>query len=250
MSLAVIGLSCGRKGHTLLDGVSFSVGAGQIVALIGPNGSGKSTLLKGIAGLLPQGAFGLAGKAMVGSLNLLVTSQAQRARSVVYLSADLRTDFPLTAREVVEMGDLLGKGPTWVERAMRSCECWSFKDRFVQTLSGGERQRVALARAYTQDAPVVFLDEALSQLDLNHQRLAGTLLRDWMRQGKSVVWVAHDINFALAWATHALLLCEGRVVAEGSLEEAVTPEHLEVLYPGAHVHVERSDSALRVVFQK
>jgi iron complex transport system ATP-binding protein len=248
-TLQISHLTCRRSGKTLLESVSATVHSGQVVALVGPNGSGKSTLLKGIAGVLSKG-FEFSGSVQVDSKELLQAEQRVRSRSLVYLSADLQTLFPVTAREVVEMADLSRQGSAWIEQCMRRCQCWELRDRWVSSLSGGERQRVALARSMAQNAPFILLDESLSQLDLNHQRLAGILLREWAQQGKGIVWVAHDLNLGLAWATDAWLLNQGQLQNSGPVEKVVTASNLEALYPGANVTVENSRETLRVVFQK
>ena len=243
--LLVVDLSCRVRGTLLLNGISFSLAQGRILSLIGPNGSGKSTFLKLMAGVVPDPAFRVEGRVEVDGVNLLSAPQAVRAKQALYLGPDLHTEFPLTSQEVVEMGGVR------VEEAMKSCECWDLRARLVRSLSSGERQRVALARAWAQDPAVLFLDEALSQLDLNHQRMAGTVLKAWAGSGKSVILVSHDLSLGLAWATDVLLLNRGQALAVGATQDVVTESHLELLYPGSRVRVEKEGAGSpRITFQK
>lgn len=243
--LKVEGLSCFAGTQTLLQDVSFSLSPGRILCLLGPNGSGKSTLLKVLSGVVSERTLGIRGTAQMGAQSLLTAQQSQRADLAVYLGPDLHTEFPLTAGEVVEMG---GRN---IESAMRKTACWDLRGRPLRTLSNGERQRVALARAFAQDPQCLFLDEALSQLDLHHQRMVGDLLVEWVRPGKAVILVAHDLSLGLAWAHDALLLRRGTPVAHGPVRDVVTEAHLETLYPGAQIRVEPADQTgrLRVYFK-
>ena len=243
--IAVSNLTCRFKGIFLLNDISFSLAEGRILSLIGPNGSGKSTLLKVMAGVVPDQTFQISGRVDVDGVDVLHAKQALRAKQAVYLGPDLHTEFPLTAQEIVEMGGAR------VQEAMKSCECWDLRARLVRSLSSGERQRVALARAWAQNPKVLFLDEALSQLDLNHQRIAGAVLKAWAESGKSIILVSHDLSLSLAWATDVLFLNRGRVLAAGATQEVVTEGHLELLYPGSRVRVDHEGACPpRITFQK
>jgi iron complex transport system ATP-binding protein len=109
-------------------------------------------------------------------------------------------------------------------------------------LSGGERQRTLLARALVQGAEVLFLDEALSKMDLDYQFDFGIRLKALLKGGatdcfrlKSVVLVSHDLSFATRWADDAIVLQCGKVLAKGQVFEALSEEVLRTLYPRAAV---------------
>jgi iron complex transport system ATP-binding protein len=231
---------------TVLDAVSFELGLGEFVALVGPNAAGKSTLLKLVAGVLPSLSGHLSGQVRFRGEDLLGFVPQRRARSVSYVGADLRADFPLTALEAVLLGRVC-QGFRLFERvsreeldsalrAMEMCRCSELRDRDLNTLSGGERQLVALARALFQGAPVVFLDESLSRMDLNHQVVIGDLLRGLCADRKlSVVLVSHDLNVATEWADQCWIMQQGQMVASGDMKSVLTGERLERLYPGGEL---------------
>lgn len=231
----------------VLEDVSFELASGEILALLGPNGSGKSTLMKIVSGILPLRGEGCSGQVRFRGKDFLSDRPEWRARQVAYVGYDLQAEFPMTAYETVLLGRTCqGSGifgrisredRDAVEWAMTECACWELRDRDLHTLSGGERQLVALARALSQGARVLFLDESLSQMDLNHQAWMGRKLRVWASQGWSALLVSHDVNLASEWADSCLLLKRGRAVATGPLKDVLTEERIREIYPGADLRV-------------
>lgn len=248
--LGVYGFSYVYAGRKVLDDVSFELASGEILSLLGPNGSGKSTLLKAVAGILPRS---IQGQVRYLGQDLLTQPLAERARKVAYVGADLIAQFPMTALQAVTLGrSSFASGflklstaddRAAVEQAMRRCFCWELGARDLHSLSGGERQLVALARALVQGARVLFLDESLSRMDLNHQAAVGRLLRELASQGYSVVLVSHDINIASEWADTALLLRAGVGLACGPIREILTEANLRALYPGSELIVGASPAS-------
>ncbi len=243
--LGVYGLSYRYGTRTVLEDVSFELEKGELLALLGPNGSGKSTLMKAIAGVLPLPRD--SGVVRYKGGNFLSESPRWRASQVAYVAPELRAEFPLTAGEAVQLGRtchgagfferLAKEDREAMEWAMRSCLCWGLRERDLDTLSGGERQLVALARALAQGARVLFLDEALSRMDLNHQAAIGKLLRDLCKKSWTILLVSHDVNVASEWADTCLLLREGRRVGYGKLRETLDDGALAKLYPGSELFV-------------
>ncbi|MHC5544430.1 ATP-binding cassette domain-containing protein, partial [Singulisphaera rosea] len=95
------------------------------------------------------------------------------------------------------------------------------------TLSGGERQRVFLARALAQEAPILLLDEPLTALDIGRQMELLNLLAELHRDGHTILAALHDLRPALEFFPHALLLSEGRKVAEGPTPSVIHGPALE-----------------------
>jgi len=249
--LAVLGLTCRYGQRTVLEKVEFEIHEGQLVALLGPNGSGKSTLMKTVAGLIPWEEKGRSGQIFYRGDDLCSFDPMHRARTVAYLGPDIRADFPMTAREAVLLGRIChgtGQGNNLlssfnaqdeekVQWALQEALCWDLRDRDIATLSGGERQLVGLARVLAQEARLLFLDEALSRMDLNHVALISKMLRRRLEEGYAVLLVSHDINLASELADQCLLLKQGRQIAKGEPRGVLTVEKIRQLYPGADIHI-------------
>jgi len=249
----VYGMSYSFGTGLVLDEVSFEIAPGEILALLGPNGSGKSTLLKSAAGVLRLNRKLCAGVVRYRGHDFLKMDSKLRARSVAYVPPAIRAEFPLTAFETVLMGRTCQTTDTMrapnfsedsaaVREAMELCLCWSWRDQDLHTLSGGERQLVALARAIAQKARVFLLDEALSNMDLNHQAAMGRVLKTLASKGCAIVLVSHDVNLATEWASTGLLLKNGKRVAQGLIHEVFTEANIRKLYPESNLVVAASPS--------
>jgi iron complex transport system ATP-binding protein len=253
-SFGIYGVTYTYGEKTILDSVSFEMDSGEVLALLGPNGAGKSSLLKIVAGIFPPSTVGktkislqirLRGEEFSAASS---KSRAQtRARLMTYVGPELRAEFPLTAYETVMMGRLCHHPDLFiefsendrkaVETAMRRCFCWDLRGRDLNTLSGGEKQLVSLARAVAQEARILLLDEVLSKMDLHHQARIGKLLRELASEGKSVILVSHDVNLAAEWATTALLLLRGSIIARGPVTSVMSEENFRRVYPDAQLHI-------------
>lgn len=222
-------------GHELLQPFSLQMESGQCWAVLGINGVGKSSLLHTLAGLRPtqQGLIKIAGQPLASY------PPRQRARLVSLLFQHQQEYFPCTVLESV----LIGRHPylsPWQQegdddqqRALTALEqvgLDGFATRQVGTLSGGELQRVALARVLTQDCPVMLLDEPSNHLDIHHQMHSMTLLQQLTRNGKLVVMALHDVNLALRFCDHVLMLMPNGEVQAGPVEPLLTADHVSALY--------------------
>lgn len=244
--LEVVGLTClySRQNTRGITEISFEALTGEVIALLGPNGSGKSTLLKRIAGVidpqdLPRGSS-WEGTIRYRGTDLLQLSSRERALKVAYLPADLFSEFPLRASEVVGLGALAqGReaAPQEITIAMEQAGCLHLIDRHFETLSGGERQLVLLARVLVQGAAVLLLDETVSKMDLNHQRTVGELLCQLVAKDYLVIFVSHDVNLAASWSTRTIFLNEGKILIDGPTKDVYSRETFEKLYPGTPLQV-------------
>jgi iron complex transport system ATP-binding protein len=212
-------------GRRILSGVTFDVRSGEVAVVMGRNGAGKSTLLDIVAGLRAS----TGGEVRLDDRSLVSWDPRARARHVAHLPQTVRPDLPFLAGELV----LMGRYPhtdRWfegdedrmaVERAMRRTDCWDLRDRLLQTLSGGERQRVLLAACFAQEPELLLLDEPSTHLDLDQQLKCFSLLREESERGAACLAVTHDLNLALAYATRLIVLAEGRVALDASIEDAI-----------------------------
>jgi iron complex transport system ATP-binding protein len=235
-----------------LQQVSFELPQHGFVAVAGPNGAGKSTLVGILAGLKTpyRGSCQYAGR------EVTAWNRRDFAREVAFLPQTLRLEFPFTAEEVAFMGrapyvrgwyasELDRKA---VDRAMQLTDAVEFRARDIRSLSGGERQRVMLAAALAQEPRALLLDEPATFLDLKHQLAIYRLLSELGKQ-ILVVAVTHDLNLALQFAHHTLVLDRGNLAAQGKPAEILVPALLKSvfqvdaqLYTGEHGSFMRFDA--------
>lgn len=225
-----------RYAEPVLNGLTFDLGAGELLAVLGPNGSGKSTLLKIIVGILkPAG-----GHVSLDGRDLVSMPRREAARLLGYVPQESAVRFPLTAMEFVlqgrfAQGRLLGfeseddvQAASW---AMEVTESSQFATRFVGELSGGERQRVMLARALASRPRLLILDEPVANLDVSHQVKMFDLLKKLTSRGEmSAIVVTHEVNLASEFARRVLMLKRGEMVACGVPRDVMTESSLEGLF--------------------
>ena len=218
--------------EAVLADVSLAVAPGEIVAVVGPNGAGKSTLLRVLAGTLRP----VRGEARLFGSPITARSRREVARDVAFVAQGEEVRFSFSVREVV----LMGRAPHqdgWmrpsdedrrvVVDALARCDLEHLVDRAVDELSGGERKRVAIARALAQASRVLLLDEPTAFLDVRHQVALFEQLRDAVRdEGKVCVVVTHDLQLAAAHASRVILIKAGRILAQGAVDEVLTPSRL------------------------
>ncbi|PNY80694.1 ABC transporter ATP-binding protein [Deinococcus koreensis] len=254
-ALEAVNLHVRAGDHPAVRGVSAAFPAGRFSALIGPNGAGKSTLLRALMGLSPVQS----GEVRVGGRRLGDLGRAERSRTLAFLAQGEALPDSARVREVVALGRGAGEWrwgliPTrpWtpadedaVTGALERTDTRRFEGRRVSELSGGERQRVALARALAAEPRFLLLDEPTNHLDLAYALEVIRYLRCEAEGGLGVVAVLHDLNLA-ARADRLVLLHEGLVLAAGSPEHVLTPEHLRAAY-GVRARVVRDADRLLVI---
>lgn len=241
LALEAVSVSFHDGAIRALDSASLSVRRGEVVALAGPNGSGKTTLIRAIAGTAPIDS----GTITVNGNNAGRMRPRDMARMVSVLPQEPVLPGAFTVMESVLMGRtpylrlLQSEGEGDIEavrQAMVATDTWRLADRTVGELSGGERQRVVLARSLAQEAPVLLLDEPTAHLDIGHQAAILELVRAVAKdEGKAVLAVVHDLTLA-SHCDRVVLLDRGRIVADGTPPEVVTPELVRQVY-GLAVHV-------------
>jgi putative ABC transport system ATP-binding protein len=190
----------GSRKLTVLDQVTFSIQAGETIAIVGPSGSGKTTLLGLCAGLdsSSTGSVVLNGEA----LERLNEDQraAVRSRDVGFIFQNFQLLPTLTALENVMVPLELKKRKDAKEKAMELLDKVGLKDRathYPTQLSGGEQQRVSIARAFANAPKILFADEPTGNLDTETGTIIENLIFDLNKeQGTTLVLVTHDLELA------------------------------------------------------
>lgn len=209
--------------------LSLQITKGAITALVGPNGSGKSTLLKTLARLLaPQ-----AGTVYLDGQAITRLSTREVARQIAILPQGPIAPEELVVGELVEQGRYPHAGPLRMLReqdheaiaeALVQTNMTEFRYRRLDSLSGGERQRAWIALALAQATPILLLDEPTTFLDIGYQLEVLALIQRLNRvHGKTIVLVLHDLNQAARYADRIIALKDGRIVADGTPHEVLTP---------------------------
>lgn len=225
----------------LLSDLTLKLSPGELIAVVGPNGSGKSTLVRAISRTLRPRR----GVALLDEEDLYRQVDSRRAaRSIAVVPQETHVAFDFTVREVVAMGRAPHQKPfslltgeteadrQAIDRALaRAGISPDLTQRKISEISGGERQRALIARALAQEARVLLLDEPTASLDLQHQ----SALLEWLsalahQEKRAVLIVLHDLNLAAAYADRIVVLAGGRIAAQGTPAEALTPETIEKVW--------------------
>ncbi len=222
--------------------VSLDLQCGHCVALLGPNGAGKTTFFKALVGLVPKetGAIIFGGHGKVGAdTDIAYLPQ----RSVI------DWDFPVTARDMVEMGRYMRLG-VWrrfgkadaqaVDDALRTIGLTDLAERQISALSGGQQQRAFLARSLAQNAHVFLLDEPFTGLDQTAQDLLGETIRSLAAAGNLVIASHHDLKSVPELFDQVVFL-NGELIAFGETGEVFNDENIARTYrthvfSGTHEH--------------
>ena len=222
-------------GNPVLEDVSLTAQAGELIGLIGPNGAGKTTLLRVIAGLLePQsGSVALEGED-VGHM-----SSRGLARKLALLPQDHVVNWAICVEDLVALGRLpyrgFGAAPAQSDRAaiadaLETMDLAEISQRPVTELSGGERARTLIARALAQETRILLADEPAAGLDAVHQLDLFTHLQQLANQGCCVIVVMHDLTMASRFCDRLTVLDEGRIHATGPASKVLTSKVLKSVY--------------------
>ena len=211
-----------RGNRQVLTGVTFDVGRGELVAIMGPSGSGKTTILRAVAGLDPfqAGRVSVEGVALEGGVDggSATLRLLRRKVGMVFQFHCLFEHLP--ALQNVWLAPVHAHGVGLEEAKRRARELLTAfgvehrANALPRELSGGEAQRVAIARALAVDPPLLLMDEPTSALDPARRAELGDLLKDLVRQGRTLVVATHDEEFARGCATRVLTVSDGAVFAE------------------------------------
>jgi cobalt/nickel transport system ATP-binding protein len=228
MSLHVQARAIGYEAsEPVLRDVELRVAAGEAVALLGGNGAGKTALLRYIAGLLPHagGACDIDGRrvrsprqAVAAGVGLLVQDPDDQL-----LGTTLERDTALGPRN---LGCAEAEIALRVEDALRTVELTALRQREVSTLSLGEKKRAALAGVLAMQPRLLLLDEPSAGLDPQAERAVCQALVTLRDQGRTLLVATHAVDLVPYFATRALIIAEGRILADGPCREVLVQTEL------------------------
>jgi energy-coupling factor transport system ATP-binding protein len=207
------GISAGYNGRTVLDGIDLCLYPGEFVALVGENGSGKSTLARVLAGLMsPRGGRRIAPGG----------SRARPGRDVGLLGQN-----PLDQLLTERVDDEVALGPrNWAvfdrdahEKTLSAADLVALRKRAPLSLSVGQQQRAVLAAALALEPRLLILDEPTLGQDWSHLERLMDFVADLNARGSTILLITHDHDLAARYARRVLLMRDGRIVADGAVEE-------------------------------
>lgn len=225
----------GYGSRVVVHDFDVAVPAGRITTIIGPNGCGKSTLLRTLSRLLQP----TAGSVLLDGRDLAGLKSKDVAKRLGLLPQS-----PV-APEGLTVADLVARGrhphQTWMRQwssddvdvvaaALERTGVADLADRTVDSLSGGQRQRVWIAMVLAQDTGILLLDEPTTYLDLSHALEVMDLVDELHEAGRTVVMVLHDLNLAVRYSDHLVVMKSGTKVAEGAPAAVVTEELLQDVF--------------------
>ena len=232
--VAIRDVTVGYPGHRVFEHLTLNIPGGVFTGIIGGNGSGKSTLLKTIAGLLKPSD----GSVLVGG------QSAREARAFLgYMPQVSNVDwrFPLTVRELVEMGRYqfswkrrIGRlirsqdDRIAVDRALAMVDVQDLQDRQIEELSGGQRKRALIARALARQPRILLLDEPSAALDAVSDDQLFDVLCDLTELGTSVIMTTHDLSTVVEHYSQVICVnaTAGGIVAQGDPAEVLSEDVL------------------------
>jgi NitT/TauT family transport system ATP-binding protein len=206
IALHLDGVSCTFGSYSAVRDASLSVAAGEFVSVVGPTGSGKSTLLNAAAGLLKPsaGRVTVFGEPLQG-INRRAGYLFQAEALMPWKSALDNVAVALTVAGVAP-AEARARAEDWLQRVGLA----GFGDRYPHQLSGGMRKRVALAQTLIRDPAIILMDEPFSALDVQtRQLMENELLALWQADRKSVLFITHDLEEAIALSDRVVLLSAG-----------------------------------------
>jgi ABC-type polar amino acid transport system ATPase subunit len=208
-----------RGAQRVLDGVSFSVPRGGLVALMGPSGSGKTSILRAIAALDPfdEGSIAVDGVVLSAGSRPTAATLRQLRRQVGLVFQFHHLFEHLSSLENVTLAPVHAHhvSATAAERdareLLRVMGVEHRADALPRELSGGEAQRVAIARALAVNPPLLMMDEPTASLDLARRSELGELLSSLASQNRTILVSTHDEEFAREWATGTIRVLDGKI---------------------------------------
>jgi ABC-type cobalamin/Fe3+-siderophores transport system ATPase subunit len=228
---------CFNYHRPIVCDISLRLEPGTITGIIGPNGSGKTTALRLLAGIMPP----LSGEVLLGGtrpLSRMKRKEVARHIAMVPQSGGdyhYQTVFQFAIQGRSPHLSLLGFESSRDEQitleALDMTQLTHYLKSRVSEISGGERQRLLLARALAQQTEILLLDEFTANLDINYQvELLRLVQRITREKTLATLVVSHEINLLGAFCDRLILMSQGTILHQGSVQEVLTQDHLKKIF--------------------
>ncbi len=217
-------------GTEALRGIDLEVKRGEKLAIMGANGSGKSTLFLHLNGILKpkKGRVKIQGKPIDYSRKGLL--DVRKKVGIVFQNPDNQLFSASVVQEIsfglLNLGEKEDVALEKVKKIMADLNIEEFSEKPTHFLSGGQKKRVAIADVMVMDPEIIIFDEPTSELDPKHAAITDKIIDDLSKRGITVILSTHNVSRALAWADRAVLLDQGRVIAQGLPEDIFSNEDL------------------------
>lgn len=216
--LSIKKLSVNYGTNPALKNINLELEKGELICVIGPNGSGKSTLFKSILNLVDY----------TGDIFFNSTNSKQLLNKIGYMpqTDSIDVNFPITVEEVIEQSQI-GKvtNKKAIQDAIEITNIHNLSNKNINELSGGQLQRVFLARALAQDSELLLLDEPFSNMDAITQTSIVEVLKELVKNNKTVVITTHNLKLAQEISSKVILLNK-KVICYGKPKEVSSKDHL------------------------
>jgi len=220
----------------LLKDFSFSLYNNDFTGIIGPSGAGKSTLFRVLSGFVKLSS----GNVKLKSLNIRSMNNFERAKIMAIVPQLFYSPVLYTVEQMVEMGrisrcsklsGLTKKDKIVIAEALEYVGMSGFSRRLFNSLSGGERQRAMIAIALAQEPEILLLDEPTASLDIAMKVHIMSLLKKLNYDRKiAIAVITHDIQLAAGFCNRLVLMGNGRIVSDGTIEQILRPELISSVY--------------------
>jgi oligopeptide/dipeptide ABC transporter ATP-binding protein len=224
-----------RRGHArVVDHVSLSIGAGEIVGVIGESGSGKTLAALAVLGMLPRGALIESGRILLGGESLLDKSERERRAirgdRVAYIPQDALRSLNPTLRVGVQVGEPLAlhRATPWSVAKRKAVELLAAvhlrdpqkrAEEYPHQFSGGMQQRAMIAMGLSLEPQLLIADEPTTALDVTVQAQVLQLVREIRREHRtSILFITHDLGVVVDLCDRVYVMYAGAVVEEGSVD--------------------------------
>ncbi len=218
----------------ILSNISFSVEKGEFIGIIGANGSGKTTLLKCLNGINET-----KGKVQIQDRYLSEYPSKDLAKKISYMNQNTILAFDFACKKIIEFGryphkrafeKLTREEEDLIHYYMEKTNTLMLSDKNINNISGGERQRVLFAKLLVQEAEILLLDEPTSALDIKYEEEIFRLISEEKKEHHTVLMSIHNIRNAIKYCDRLILLKDGKVLSDGTIEEVITKENIKSAY--------------------